>query len=197
MFFWKDWRRTPFMIAEVRRRSKPSTSLIRVQSVPTELSLVIYLRAGHGSRAVWGMDCLRWFGSRDREFESHTRHGCLVCMRHWRADCCLATKLYTLQYYSIIGNAVAGEELCTVVTWRVQCNVDLEDCPLFHWSLKQRQRNIRYTSYILIPIHVHKIKFLYNSIILLMKIIQWTTKWTLQLNETHGEKVSLHDVSFE
>jgi hypothetical protein len=36
--------------------------------------------AGHGSRAVEGMNCLRSLGSWDRMFESHTRHGCLVCV---------------------------------------------------------------------------------------------------------------------
>jgi hypothetical protein len=34
--------------------------------------------AGHGSRAVWGMYCLRSLGSRDRGFESHSGHGRLV-----------------------------------------------------------------------------------------------------------------------
>jgi hypothetical protein len=34
--------------------------------------------AGHDSRAVGGMYCLRSLASRDRGFEIHTRHGCLV-----------------------------------------------------------------------------------------------------------------------
>jgi hypothetical protein len=36
--------------------------------------------AGHGSRVVWGMYCLRSLETRDRGFESHTKYGCLVCM---------------------------------------------------------------------------------------------------------------------
>jgi hypothetical protein len=36
--------------------------------------------AGHGSRAVQGIYCLRTLGSRDRVFESNTKHGCLVCV---------------------------------------------------------------------------------------------------------------------
>jgi hypothetical protein len=32
----------------------------------------------HGSRAVKGMHCLRSLGSRDRGFQSHSGHGCLV-----------------------------------------------------------------------------------------------------------------------
>jgi hypothetical protein len=34
--------------------------------------------AGHDSRAVYGMHCLRSLGSRDLGFESHPGHGCLV-----------------------------------------------------------------------------------------------------------------------
>jgi hypothetical protein len=34
----------------------------------------------HSSRAVYGMNCLRSLGSWDRGFESHIRHGCLVCV---------------------------------------------------------------------------------------------------------------------
>jgi hypothetical protein len=41
---------------------------------------VMFSRGGHGSRAVWNMYCLRSLGSRDRGFESHTRHGCLICV---------------------------------------------------------------------------------------------------------------------
>jgi hypothetical protein len=36
--------------------------------------------AGHGSRVVWGMYCLLSLGSQDHGFESHARHGCLVCV---------------------------------------------------------------------------------------------------------------------
>jgi hypothetical protein len=38
--------------------------------------------AGHGSRVVWGMHCLRSLGSRDRGLEPHSGHRCLVfvCM---------------------------------------------------------------------------------------------------------------------
>jgi hypothetical protein len=35
-------------------------------------------QAGHGSRAVEGVHCLRSLGSRDHGFESHSGHGCLV-----------------------------------------------------------------------------------------------------------------------
>jgi hypothetical protein len=37
--------------------------------------------ACHGSRAIWGMNCLRSLGRWDHEFESNSRHECLVCMR--------------------------------------------------------------------------------------------------------------------
>jgi hypothetical protein len=36
--------------------------------------------AGHGSRVFEGMHCLRSLGSRIRGFESHSGHGCLVCV---------------------------------------------------------------------------------------------------------------------
>jgi hypothetical protein len=38
------------------------------------------LIAGHGSQAVWGMYCLRSVGGRDHGFESHSGHGCLMCV---------------------------------------------------------------------------------------------------------------------
>jgi hypothetical protein len=44
----------------------------------TGLHDVMSQKAGHGSRAVWSMYSLRSFGSRDRGFESHRRHECLV-----------------------------------------------------------------------------------------------------------------------
>jgi hypothetical protein len=40
--------------------------------------------AGHGSRTVYDMNSLRSRGRRDRGFESHSGHGCLVfvlCVR--------------------------------------------------------------------------------------------------------------------
>jgi hypothetical protein len=39
---------------------------------------VVIVIAGHGSRAVKGVHCLRSLGSRDRGFESPSGHGCLV-----------------------------------------------------------------------------------------------------------------------
>jgi hypothetical protein len=39
---------------------------------------VKHIPAGHGSRAVLDMHCLRSLKSRDRGFESHPGHGCLV-----------------------------------------------------------------------------------------------------------------------
>jgi hypothetical protein len=36
--------------------------------------------AGHGSRAVYGMHCLRSLGRWDRGFKTNTRHGCLTCV---------------------------------------------------------------------------------------------------------------------
>jgi hypothetical protein len=36
------------------------------------------MEAGDASRTVYGVYCLRSLGSRDREFESHSGHGCLV-----------------------------------------------------------------------------------------------------------------------
>jgi hypothetical protein len=36
--------------------------------------------AGHSSRAVRDMNCLRLRGRWDYGFESHSRHGCLVCV---------------------------------------------------------------------------------------------------------------------
>jgi hypothetical protein len=41
---------------------------------------IYYIYAGHGSRVVWGMHRLRSLGSRDRGFESHSRHGVLLCL---------------------------------------------------------------------------------------------------------------------
>jgi hypothetical protein len=43
-----------------------------------ELTLGNGPEAGHGGRAIEGMHCLRSLGSRDRGFESHSGHGCLV-----------------------------------------------------------------------------------------------------------------------
>jgi hypothetical protein len=37
-----------------------------------------WLNAGHGSQAVYGMNCLRSHRHRDCGFESHSGHGCLV-----------------------------------------------------------------------------------------------------------------------
>jgi hypothetical protein len=37
-------------------------------------------QAGHGSRAVYGMNCLHPFGCCDPGFESHLGQGCLVCL---------------------------------------------------------------------------------------------------------------------
>jgi hypothetical protein len=37
--------------------------------------------AGHGSRAVWSINCLRLLGRCDRGFESRLGYGCLVCVR--------------------------------------------------------------------------------------------------------------------
>jgi hypothetical protein len=45
-----------------------------------DLCHVIKQFAGHGSRSVWDMNCLRSLGSRDRGFESHSKHGYLVCV---------------------------------------------------------------------------------------------------------------------
>jgi hypothetical protein len=51
---------------------------------PCLLHAVIYnclcslFPAGHGSRAVQGVHCLRLLGSRDRGFESQSGHGCQV-----------------------------------------------------------------------------------------------------------------------
>jgi hypothetical protein len=40
----------------------------------------INIVADHGGREVCGMNCLRSLESRDREFEFHSRYGCLcVC----------------------------------------------------------------------------------------------------------------------
>jgi hypothetical protein len=36
--------------------------------------------AGHSSRAVYGMNCLRSLGRGDGGFESHARYGCLLCV---------------------------------------------------------------------------------------------------------------------
>jgi hypothetical protein len=44
------------------------------------LSSLAWTLAGHSGRAVWGMNCLRSLGRWDRGFESHLRHGCLVCV---------------------------------------------------------------------------------------------------------------------
>jgi hypothetical protein len=41
---------------------------------------VYFNDTGHGSRAVWGINCLRSLGRCDRGFESHLGHGCLVCV---------------------------------------------------------------------------------------------------------------------
>jgi hypothetical protein len=46
------------------------------------------LSAGHGSRAVWGMHCLRSLVSRDHGFESHSGHGCLMCVCVFLCLCC-------------------------------------------------------------------------------------------------------------
>jgi hypothetical protein len=37
-------------------------------------------KAGHGSRVVWGKDCLRSLGRYDRGFEYHFGHGYLMCV---------------------------------------------------------------------------------------------------------------------
>jgi hypothetical protein len=42
--------------------------------------IIIYLAAGHSSRAARGMNSLRSLGRWDRGFESHSGHGCLVCV---------------------------------------------------------------------------------------------------------------------
>jgi hypothetical protein len=36
--------------------------------------------AGHGSLAVWDMNCFRSLGRRDGGFESHSGHGRLICV---------------------------------------------------------------------------------------------------------------------
>jgi hypothetical protein len=43
------------------------------------LTTLIISRAGHGRRAVWGMNCLRSLRCRDRRFESYW--GMDVCVR--------------------------------------------------------------------------------------------------------------------
>jgi hypothetical protein len=40
----------------------------------------LYYNAGHGSRAIWGMNCLRSLGRCDCGFETVFGHGCLVCV---------------------------------------------------------------------------------------------------------------------
>jgi hypothetical protein len=45
-----------------------------------ECLYVVRTNAGHSSRSVWGMNCLRSLGRWDRGFESHPGHGCFVCV---------------------------------------------------------------------------------------------------------------------
>jgi hypothetical protein len=55
-------------------------------------------RAGHSSREVGGMKCLRSRGRWDRGFESHSGHGCLCVYMRLFCVCavmCLGSDLAT------------------------------------------------------------------------------------------------------
>jgi hypothetical protein len=59
------------------------TIAVPARSVTANCYYFLYvwrLMAGHGSRAVWGMNCLRLLGRCDSGFESHLGHECLVCV---------------------------------------------------------------------------------------------------------------------
>jgi hypothetical protein len=57
-----------------------ATKRVTINRQRSDLYKRLRCTAGHGSRAVWGMYCLRSLASRDRGFGSHARHGCLVCV---------------------------------------------------------------------------------------------------------------------
>jgi hypothetical protein len=77
------------MITIIRKMSPHALCIISIrinipilQPIYRQLPFVMcnVLFAGRRNRAVWGVNTFGSLGGHDRGFESHSRHGCLVCV---------------------------------------------------------------------------------------------------------------------
>jgi hypothetical protein len=121
----------------------------------------MFWRAGHGSPAVWGMNCLRSLGSRDCGFESHTRHGCLVCACvyvvlclcrgfatswslvqgvlpsvkwswNWKSEARTQGSCWTSKKKMFRRSQLHVKSLCVLELWSVSTQKELRDNPVRH-----------------------------------------------------------------
>jgi hypothetical protein len=94
----------------------------------------MFRSTGHGSRAVWGMYCLRSLGSWDCGLESHSGHGCLMCVCVFFCACvvlCLGGDLATS--WSLV-------QRIPTVLWMIKNLINQPYAP--KWEKEEEKKNM-------------------------------------------------------